>query len=279
MAALDDDPRKGEHSMNGVSQYGEIGFPKQASIGRRPMELQAPEKPVSDTNGARRILIVEDNELALQQMQELLMRTTTHRVDIASDAEAALQALEKKRYSILITDLRLPGLDGMDLVRTVHERRLPVTVIVLTGHGSVEEAVQAMHWGAYDFLTKPVDPDNLKLVLQRALRDRDLKDEVALLRAQLESTYSFHDILSKNSRMHAIFELISQIAHTNTTVLIEGETGTGKEQLARAIHFASNRRGGPLVAVNCAALPETLLESELFGHENGAFTGADRQRK
>src|SRR5438552_1147455 len=144
---------------------------------------------------------------------------------------------------------------------------------------SIDEAVQAIRLGAYDFLTKPIDVDNLRLVVQRALRERTLQDEVAYLREQLKSRFSFHNILSKNPHMHAVFELISNVAHSTSTVLVEGETGTGKEQVARAIHQASNSRTGPLVAVNCAALPETLLESELFGHEKGAFTSAVGMRR
>jgi DNA-binding NtrC family response regulator len=152
-------------------------------------------------------------------------------------------------------------------------------VIVMTGFGSLDEAVQAMRLGAYDFLTKPVDVNHLRLVVQRALRERTMQDEVVYLREQLQNRYSFHNILSKNPRMHAVFELISNVAHTTTTVLVEGETGTGKEQVARAIHQASQVRTGPLIAVNCAALPENLLESELFGHEKGSFTSAVGQRR
>src|SRR5205814_6603433 len=136
------------------------------------------------------------------------------------------------------------------------------------------EAALAIRRGAYDFLTKPIDVDNLRLVVQRALRDRSLQDEVAYLRSRLQCTYAFHNILSKNPHMHAVFELINNVAHSTTTVLIEGETGTGKEQVARAIHDSSTLRTGPLIAVNCAALPETLLESVLFGHEKGACTSA-----
>jgi DNA-binding NtrC family response regulator len=167
----------------------------------------------------------------------------------------------------------------MDLIKEIQKKGLPVTVIVITGHGSIDEAVQAIRLGAYDFLTKPIDVDNLRLVVQRALRERALQDEVTLLRAQLQQRYCFRNILSKNPHMHAVFELINNVAHSTTTVLIEGETGTGKEQVARAIHEASTARTGPLVVVNCAALPETLLESELFGHEKGAFTSAVGQRK
>jgi DNA-binding NtrC family response regulator len=136
-----------------------------------------------------------------------------------------------------------------------------------------------MRQGAYDFLTKPIDPDYLKLVMDRALKKRALQDEVLHLRQQLKENYSFHAILSKNPRMHKIFELIRHIAGTKSTVLVEGETGTGKELIAKAVHYASETRQGPLVAVNCAALPETLLESELFGHEKGSFTSADARRK
>src|SRR5262245_19068720 len=188
-------------------------------------------------------------------------------------------ALVKRTYSIVVTDLKMPGISGMDLLEEVQKRRLPVAVIVTTGFGSIDEAVRAMRLGATDFLTKPIDIDHLRLVLQRALRERALQDEVAVLREQLHDHYSFHNILSKNQKMHAIFELIGHVAQSTATVLIEGETGTGKEQVARAIHYASPQRSGPLVAVNCAALPETLLESELFGHEKGAFTSAMGQRK
>jgi DNA-binding NtrC family response regulator len=227
----------------------------------------------------RRILIVEDNETARRQLQQLLQGDLPLQVDVTGDGNKALQDLTERNYSIVITDLRMPRLDGMELIREVQQRRLPVTIIVTTGHGSIDEAVQAIRLGAYDFLTKPIDVDHLRLVVQRALRERTLQDEVASLREQLKSRYSFHNILSKNPHMHAVFELISNVAHTNTTVLIEGETGTGKEQVARAIHQASGARTGPLIAVNCAALPESLLESELFGHEKGAFTSAVGQRR
>src|SRR5262245_21419453 len=188
-------------------------------------------------------------------------------------------ALVKRTYSIVVTDLKMPGISGMDLLEEVQKRRLPVSVIVTTGFGSIDEAVRAMRLGATDFLTKPIDIDHLRLVIERALRERALLDEVADLREQLQNRYSFQNMLSKNPQMHDVFELIGHVAQTNSTVLIEGETGTGKEEVARAIHFASPRRVGPMIAINCAALPENLLESELFGHEKGAFTSAVGQRK
>lgn len=228
--------------------------------------------------GPRRILIVEDNELAREQLAKLLQADPQYEVEATGDPQRALEDLVEKTYSVVITDLRMPGFDGMDLIRAIQERRLPVTVIVTTGHGSIEEAVQAIRLGAYDFLTKPIDIRALRLILQRALRERSLQDEIGQLRAQLRDHSTYFNILSKNQRMHVIFELIKNIAASNTTVLIEGETGTGKEVIAKAIHEASGR-SGPLVAVNCAALPETLLESELFGHEKGSFTSAVGQRR
>ena len=149
----------------------------------------------------------------------------------------------------------------------------------MTSDGSIDQAVQAMRLGAYDFLAKPIDQQHLRLVVKRVLRERRLQDEVVYLRDRLEKRYSFRNIISKSPRMQAVFELITNVAQTNTTVLIEGETGTGKEQIGLAIHQASQERTGPMVAVNCAAIPETLLESDLFGHEKGAFTSAVNQRR
>jgi DNA-binding NtrC family response regulator len=242
-------------------------------------ELTSTPAGTSSLEAPRRVLIVEDNELSCRQLKRLLDTDPAIEVHTASDGHKALHDLTEQDYSIVITDLRMPHLDGMELIKQIQERGLAVTVIVTTGHGSIDEAVQAIRMGAYDFLTKPVDVENLRLVVKRALRERALRDEVAYLRARLKSDYSFHTILSKNPQMHAIFQLIGNMADTTTTVLIEGETGTGKEQVAKAIHQTSNHRSGPLIAVNCAALPETLLESELFGHEKGAFTSAAGQRR
>jgi DNA-binding NtrC family response regulator len=201
-------------------------------------------------------------------------------VDGASDGVQGLEMLSERPYSILITDLRLPKMNGIRLMENIHSRQMPTTVIMTTGHGNVDLAVQAMRMGAYDFLTKPADPQHLCLLVQRALRERAMQDEVVALRAQLLGAHSFQNVLSKNPHMLDIFELISNIATNSSTVLISGETGTGKEQIARAIHQVSSvQRSGPMVALNCAALPETLLESELFGHEKGSFTGAATQRR
>ena len=173
----------------------------------------------------------------------------------------------------------MPRVDGLQLLEEVQKRRLPADVIITTGFGTIEQTVQAMRLGAVDFLTKPVNLEHLRLVIQRALRERALQDEVTALREKLHEQFRFHTILSKNPRMHEVFELIGHVAQTISTVLIFGETGTGKELVARAVHEASPRRANPFVPVNCAALPESLLESELFGHEKGAFTSAVGQRK
>jgi DNA-binding NtrC family response regulator len=226
----------------------------------------------------RKLLIVDDDTYSSAHLQKLLASDELD-VDAVTSGQEALTKLGEVDYSILMTDLRMPGMGGMDLIREVVNRRLLVTIIVTTAFGSIDRVVEAMRLGAYDFLTKPInDPTYLRLVIDRALKKRALQDEVLSLRQQLRENYSFHSIISKNPRMHKIFELIRHIAGTKSTVLIEGETGTGKELIAKAIHYASDARG-PLVAVNCAALPETLLESELFGHEKGAFTSAEARRK
>jgi len=228
----------------------------------------------------QRILVVEDLEDARATLCELLETALGLQVDAAEDGARGIEMLGRNSYSLVVTDLQMPKLGGMKLLEHIQAKKIPVTVIVTTGHGSIKDAVAAMQFGAYDFLTKPADPDKLCLLVQRALKERALQDEVASLRAQLQGRHSFQNVLSKSSKMHDVFELIGNIAGTTSTVLIIGETGTGKEQIARAIHQASSEnRSGQMVAVNCAAVPESLLESELFGHEKGSFTGAIAQRK
>ena len=228
----------------------------------------------------QRLLVVEDLEDARDMLQKLLALSLKIEVDAAENGVAALKMLAERPYSVVITDLRMPKLDGMQLIAEIQSRKIPVTVIVTTAHGSIQDAVSAMQQGAYDFLTKPVDTQHLILMIQRALRERILQDEVAALRAEIGERRAFRNMLSKSPRMLAVFDLIGQVAETNSTVLIVGETGTGKEMVARALHDASgSRRNGAMISVNCAALSETLLESELFGHEKGSFTGAAAQRK
>lgn len=227
----------------------------------------------------QRILVVEDLEDARTTLQELLQVGLKLEVDAAEDGSAGLALLRQKPYSLVITDLRMPKFGGMKLIEAIQAEKIPVTVIVTTGHGSIKDAVEAMRMGAFDFLTKPADPQHLMVLVKRALEQRSLLDEVAALRQQLGERHAFQNVLSRSPKMHDVFELISQFADNTSTVLIRGETGTGKEQVARAIHQAASKfRSGPFVAVNCGALNENLLESELFGHEKGSYTGADKKR-
>ncbi len=200
-------------------------------------------------------------------------------ITIATDGTAAMEWLVEHPCSLVLTDLRLPGISGLDLIQQIRDRELPVTVIVMTGFATVESAVEAMKLGAYDLIQKPLDTIRLELLVNQALEDRRLIDEVADLRCRLQKKYAYHNLLGRSPRMAEVFERVARVASSSCNVLVTGETGTGKELVAQAIHFSDVTRRGALVAVNCAALPEPLLESELFGHERGAFTGADRQKK
>ena len=226
----------------------------------------------------RRILVVDDSELIGQQLTQLLA-LPDRQISVAHDGTTALEWLVESPYSLVLTDLRLPGVSGLDLIRETRNRNLPVTIIVMTAHATVEAAVEAMKLGAYDFIQKPIDTLRLELLVNQALEDRRLIDEVADLRNRLRRRNAYHNLLGRSRRMKDVFARIERVASSGCTVLVTGETGTGKELVAQAIHNSDATRTGALVAVNCAALPEHLLESELFGHERGSFTGADRQRK
>lgn len=226
----------------------------------------------------RRILVVDDSDLTCRQVSRLLARPD-RQIKIANDGTTALEYLVEGNFSLVLTDLQLPGISGMDLIREVRQRNLPLTILVMTGHGSIATVVEAMKLGAYDYLTKPIDATRLNLLVDQALADRHLTDEVAALRQSLQQKYGFHNLIGRGSKMRAVFSRVARVASMPCPVLITGETGTGKDLVAQALHYADATRQGPLIAINCAALPESLLESELFGHEKGAFTGADRMRK
>jgi two-component system NtrC family response regulator len=226
----------------------------------------------------RRILVVDDSEFVCQQLSQLLA-SPDRQITVAADGTAALEWLIENQCSLVLSDLRLPGISGLDLIREIRERELPVTVIVMTGYATVESAVEAMKLGAYDLIVKPIDAIRLELLVDQALEDRRLIDEVADLRSRLRKKYAYHNLLGRSTRMVDVFDRVARVASSPCNVLVTGETGTGKELVAQAIHFSDVTRRGTLVAVSCAALPEHLLETELFGHERGAFTGADRQKK
>jgi two-component system response regulator AtoC len=226
----------------------------------------------------RRILVVDDSELIGQQLTQLLA-FPDRQISVALDGTSALEMLVERPFSLVITDLRLPEISGLDLIREIRNRDMPVTVIVMTAYATVEAAVEAMKLGAHDFIQKPIDTDRLELLVDQALEDRRLIDEVAELRNRLRRRHAYHNLLGRSPRMLEVFARVERVASSTCNVLVTGETGTGKELVAQAIHFSDVTRSGPLVPVNCAALPEHLLESELFGHERGAFTGADRQKK
>ena len=197
----------------------------------------------------------------------------------ADSGEKALQLLEQFAFDVVVTDLRMPGIDGSRVIQAAIERYPGIVGIVITGYGTVRDAVDAIKRGAADFVAKPFQFDELMHVLQKALEQRRLKSENAYLRSQLEERYNFGGILGKSRPMQALFQMLDTVARSNSTILITGETGTGKEVVARAIHHNSGRRLHRFVALNCSAIPETLLEAELFGHVRGAFTGAVGMRQ
>ncbi len=219
------------------------------------------------------ILLVDD-ETAFRNMTALLLKDAGHRVTTASDAQTALQILAQKSFPLMIFDLCLPDKDGLFLLQKVRERHLLSEVLVLTGHGSIDTAVKAMKKGAYDYLVKPINPDNFLVVVEKALEKYRLKYELKRLKNSFKQ-----NIIARSTSMRQILSLMEQVAPTNAPVLITGESGTGKELIAQGIHQASQRRDKPFITVNCAALSNTLLESELFGYVKGAFTGATKEKK
>ncbi len=225
-----------------------------------------------------RILIVDDE----QSMCDLLEADLGCRgldTTCFTSAELAFAAVQQQPFDVVLTDLKMPGVDGIQLCERIVANRPDIPVVVMTAFGSLETAVQAIRAGAYDFITKPVEMDMLALTLQRAVDHRALQEKVKLLSEAVERTQRFDQILGASPPMQKLFDQLARIADSETSVLITGESGTGKEMVARAIHNKSRRAAAPFVAVNCAALPETLIESELFGHAQGAFTDARADRK
>src|SRR5438874_8113331 len=223
------------------------------------------------------ILLVEDKE-SLRRVLRLTLESAGYSVAEAEDARAAAQALAREPFRLVLTDLRMPHGSGLDVLRASKEADNDIPVIVMTAYGSIDEAVQAMKDGAHDFLQKPVDSNHLLLLIERALEQVRLRTENILLREEWSRRYGFPRIVGESEAIKRAVSETQRVATTDTTVLLLGESGTGKELFARAVHHLSPRREKPFVAINCAAIPETLIESELFGHERGSFTGAGDRR-
>lgn len=228
-------------------------------------------------NARPTVLIVEDEKNTREGLQRALRKN--YQTILAGNGERALHLIKTNKVDVVLTDLRMPGMDGLTLVRKVLAKDPSPVCILLTAYGSIESAVEAMKAGAYDFLTKPINLDQLDLVLRRALHSRQLESDNRSLRSQLDKKFGMENIVGKSSAMETLFDLIRQVAPSKATVLIQGESGTGKELVAHAIHRLSPRASGPFIGVHCAALSQNLLESELFGHEKGAFTGATERRQ
>ena len=230
-------------------------------------------KPESAT-----ILIVDD-EFSVRDSLCGWFRKDGYHTDTAENATEALRKLQEAAWDVVLLDIKMPGMDGLELQERIHQIDPEIVTIMITAYASVESAVQALKQGAFDYITKPIDPDELSHLVRRALDQRRLKSENVQLRQKIEQLSQLGEVVGDSPQMQKVLELVRSVAETDATVLVRGESGTGKELIAQAIHANSRRRFFPIVPVNCGALSETLLESELFGHEKGAFTGAAYRRK
>jgi DNA-binding NtrC family response regulator len=230
------------------------------------------------TTARTTILVVDDEEIVRESLGGWLEKDG-YEVECAPDGAAAVARLRARPWSILVCDLKMPGMDGLAVLEQAKQLQPELAVVIMTAYATVDTAVAAMKLGAYDYLMKPFDPEELSLMMQKIVAQQGLVRENAVLRQALEQRYGFRDLYSKSPAMQAVFELARSAAKSSSTILILGESGTGKEVLARAVHAESPRAAGPFVDVSCAALTESLLESELFGHEKGSFTGATGRRK
>ena len=225
------------------------------------------------------VLIVDDEENMRHMLSNFLAKNE-YRTDSANNGVQALKMLRETPYDIVLCDIRMPEMDGMAFLKRMTEENLnSATVIMMSAYGTLDDAVEAMKMGAYDYISKPFKPDEILLTLKKAEERERLRKENLQLKKEIKKEYSFENIISKNNEMHRIFQIIQKISDYKTTVLITGESGTGKELIAKAVHYQSERTAGPFVAINCGAIPENLLESELFGHVKGSFTDATRNKK
>jgi len=238
--------------------------------------MNSTKTPTLKTKGS--ILIVDD-ELVVRDSLGKWFATEGYRTRTVESGREALEAIQKEEFDLALIDIKMPGMDGLELQDRLRQIEPELLVVIMTGYASVETAVQALKRGAYDYITKPFDPDELVHLVSKAFDHRSTKQEVVRLRQSLQEVFPRTELIGQSPAMKRLYELIEMVAPTEATVLITGESGTGKELVARAIHAASPRRYMPLVVIHCGALTETLLESELFGHERGAFTGAQYRKK
>jgi two-component system response regulator PilR (NtrC family) len=224
------------------------------------------------------ILIIDD-EKSLLDLLSVVFKKEGYGVRTALSAAKAFEAIDREDIDLVVTDIKMPETDGMDVLKHIRETRPDVPVVMITAYGSVQQAVEALKAGALDYVVKPFDVEELKIIVARGLAERRLRQENVRLKRDLKERYSFENMIGKSRSMQEIYTLIEKVAGTDSTVLVTGESGTGKEMAARAIHFQSDRRDNQFVSINCAALPENLLESELFGHTKGSFTGAVADKK
>jgi two-component system response regulator AtoC len=225
-----------------------------------------------------KILVVDDEAIVRESLSDWL-KDVGYQVFTAENGHKALELIEKEKPSIMIADLVMPGMDGIELMKRAKAQQPKIDVIIITAYASIPTAITAMKEGAYDYIEKPFCPERAEFLVEKLAEHQELVEENLSLRQRLEDRYRFENIIAKSSKMQRVIEVIKVVAKSNATILITGESGTGKELVARAIHSQSHRRNKPFVAVSCAALPESLLESELFGHEKGSFTGAYAQKK
>ena len=228
-----------------------------------------------------KILVIDDDIKMLELLEKVLLRKG-YTVETASKPKEALEKFEANGFDIVVTDINMPEINGLEILRQIKSVSPNTIVIMITAFATVSSAVESMKLGAYDYIIKPFNMEEFVLIIQRAAEQIALKKEVEFLRREIQQRYSFGNIIGKSPQMQKVFQLIKQVANTNSNVIIYGKSGTGKELVARAIHYNSPRKDKPFIAVNCSAIPESLLESELFGHEKGAFTGAspsDKPRK
>ena len=236
-------------------------------------------KPEAGTRAAQARLLVVDDERSMRELLSIVLRREGYDVSLAENGRMAIDRLERSRFDLLISDIKMPDMSGVDVLRAAKRIDSDIVGIMITAFAAADTAIEAMRLGAHDYLSKPFDVDELKIKVRNALEQRQLRQENVLLKRALGTSHQFANIVGRSEKMLAIFKLIEQIARTESTVLVTGESGTGKEWVARAIHFYSLRRDRPFVALNCGAVPETLLESELFGHMKGSFTGASANKK